>query len=403
MTRVLYFDCFSGASGDMILGALLDLGVPLEGLRSALSGIVPHGCRLTATRVLRSGISAVHFQVHEAGHSHAAGGHAPHRGLTEIQAMIGRSDLSDAVKRRASDLFERLGRVEADIHQVPIERVQFHEVGALDSIVDIVGSVWAIDALGVDRVVSSALNTGTGSVETAHGRLPVPAPATIKLLEGVPVYASDVQMELVTPTGALLVTGHASAYGPMPHMVVKASGYGAGGREIPGQANVLRAVLGDEAVGAEHDRILVVECNIDDMNPQFFGGLMDRLYAAGALDVFFAPVQMKKNRPGTVVTVMAPVHLRETVLDVLFRETTTIGVRHHEVDRECLSREWVTVTTVYGPVRIKVARRGATVMNAAPEYEDCAALAARHQAAVRDVHAAAVNAYVQQREGEARS
>jgi hypothetical protein len=403
MTKVLYFDCFSGASGDMILGALLDLGVPLDGLQSALSGMVPHECRLTATRVLRSGISAIQFQVHEAGHPHADGGHAPHRGLKEIQAMIGGSSLSDAVKQRASDLFERIGRVEADIHQVPIERVHFHEVGALDSIVDIVGSVWAIDQLGVDRVVSSALNTGTGSVQTAHGLLPVPAPATIKLLEGVPVYASDVQMELVTPTGALLVTGHASSYGPMPRMVVTRSGYGAGGRDIPGQANVLRAVLGEEAVGAEHGRVLVLECNIDDMNPQFFGGLMERLFAAGALDVFFASIQMKKNRPGTLVTVMAPVPLCETVLDVLFRETTTIGIRHHEVDRECLSREWVTVATTYGPIRIKVARRGGAVMNASPEYEDCAALAALHNAAVRDVHAAAANAYVQQREGEPQS
>jgi len=377
---------------------LLDLGVPLDGLQSALSGIVPHECRLTATRVLRSGISAVRFQVDEAGHSHAAGGHAPHRGLKEIQALIGGSGLSDAVKRRASDLFERLGRVEADIHQIPIERVHFHEIGALDSIVDIVGSVWAIDALGVDRVVSSALNTGSGTVQTAHGRLPVPAPATLKLLEGVPAYASDVQLELVTPTGALLVTGHATAYGPMPRMRVTRSGYGAGGRDLPGQPNVLRAILGDESAGADHGRVLMLECNIDDMNPQFFGGLIDRLFAAGALDVFFSPVQMKKNRPGTLVTVMAPVHLRETLIEVLFRETTTIGVRHYEVDRECLSREWVTVSTSYGPVRVKVARRGTVVMNAAPEFEDCAALAAQHQTAIRDVHAAAVHAYVQQRE-----
>jgi uncharacterized protein (TIGR00299 family) protein len=403
MTSVLYFDCFSGASGDMILGALLDLGVPLDGLQSALSGIVPHECRLSATRVLRSGISAVQFQVHAAGQSHAAGGHAAHRGLKEIQGMIGASNLSDAVKRRASDLFERLGRIEADIHQVPIDRVHFHEVGALDSIVDIVGSVWAMEALGVDRIVSSPLNTGTGSVQTAHGRLPIPAPATLRLLEGVPVYASDVQMELVTPTGALLVTSYASAYGPLPRMLVKRTGYGAGGRDIPGQANVLRMVLGDDAVDEEHGRVLVMECNIDDMSPQFFGGLMDRLFAAGALDVFFAAVQMKKNRPGTLVTVLAPLQLRETVLDLLFRETTTIGVRHHEMDRECLSREWVTVATTYGPVRIKVARRGAVVMNASPEYEDCAALATRHQAAVRDVHSAAVDAYLQQREGESRS
>jgi len=400
MTTVLYFDCFSGASGDMVLGALLDLGVPLEGLQSALRGLVPDGCRLSATRVLRGGISAIQFEVQEAVQPHAAGDHPPHRNLQAILAMIGGSGLSDPVKRRASDLFERLGRVEADIHQIPIERVHFHEVGALDSIVDIVGSVWAIDALGIDRIVSSALNTGSGTVQTAHGRLPVPAPATIKLLEGVPAYASDVQMELVTPTGALLVTGHATAYGPMPRMRVTRSGYGAGGRDLPGQPNVLRAILGDESAGADHGRVLMLECNIDDMNPQFFGGLMDRLFASGALDVYFSPVQMKKNRPGTLVTVMAPVHLREALLEVMFLETTTIGVRHYEVDRECLSREWVTVSTSYGPVRVKVARRGTVVMNAAPEFEDCAARAAQHQTAIRDVHAAASNAYFEKRQGE---
>lgn len=397
MDKVLYFDCFSGASGDMVLGALLDLGVPLDGLRAALAGMVPEGCQLTATRVSRSGISAIQFGVNEASRPQGTGDDARHRGLGEILAMIAQSGLSDGVKRRASGLFERLGRIEAEIHQVSVERVHFHEVGALDSIVDIVGSVWAIDTLGVDRVVSSALNTGSGTVQTAHGRLPVPAPATIRLLEGAPAYATDVQAELVTPTGALLVTGHATAYGPLPRMVVRRSGYGAGQREIPGQPNVLRAVLGEAPAAPDQARVLVLECNIDDMNPQFFGGLFDRLHAAGAFDVFFSPVQMKKNRPGTLITVLVPAGLQEAALDVLFRETTTIGVRYHEVDRECLSREWTTVSTPFGAVRVKVARRGATVMNAAPEYDDCAALAAAHQVAVRDVHAAAVQAYAEGR------
>jgi len=445
MGRVLYFDCFSGASGDMMLGALVDLGVPLAGLREALAGVVPAGCRLTATRVSRSGIGAVRFVVsegdaapgpdghghdhgepghrhdgaHEHGrgthihyhpggqahaHSHdepaaeprpeAADGHAAHRGLPEILAMIAGSGLPAAVKDRASALFERLGRVEAGIHQVPVEQVHFHEVGALDSIVDIVGAVWAIDTLGASRIVASPLNTGGGTVRSAHGVLPVPAPATLGLLEGVPSYGTEGAGELVTPTGALLVAGHASSFGPMPPMTVRKIGYGAGRRDVPGRPNVLRAVLGDEP-GGGHGRILSIECNVDDMNPQFFGGLFDRLLGAGALDVFFTPVHMKKNRPGTLVTVLAPPSAREAMSEVLFRETTTIGIRYHEVDRECLSREWTTVTTRFGPVRIKIARRGDAVVNAAPEFDDCAALAASANVAVREVHQAALQAYYQ--------
>ncbi|MGE5199026.1 MAG: nickel pincer cofactor biosynthesis protein LarC [Rhodospirillaceae bacterium] len=394
MDKTLYFDCFSGASGDMVLGALIDLGVPLDELRAALAPLVPAGCQMTATSVTRGGIGAIQFEVREGGHEPGAGTHARHRGLHEIQEMIAGAGLPERVAARASLLFDRLGRVEAEIHQVPLERVHFHEVGALDSIVDIVGSVWAIDALGVDRIASSPLNTGSGTVATAHGQLPVPAPATIRLLEGAPAYSNGAQGELLTPTGALLVTGHATAFGPMPPMTIRRTGYGAGQRQLPGQPNVLRAVLGEAAASAEHSRILVIECNIDDMNPQFFGSLVERLQAAGALDVYLSPVQMKKNRPGTLVTVLAPVSLREAMLDLLFRETTTIGVRFHESDRECLSREWTTVSTRFGPVRIKIARRGSAVMNAAPEYEDCAARAAERKVAVREVHAAAVQAYL---------
>ena len=395
MDKILYFDCFSGASGDMVLGALLDLGVPIEGLRAALAPLVPADCELTAARVSRSGIGAIQFGVREGGHGHDAGGHARHRGLQEILEMIAKAGLPERVASRASLLFQRLGRVEADIHQQPVERVHFHEVGALDSIIDIVGAVWAIDALGVDRVCASPLNTGSGTVATAHGQLPVPAPATIRLLEGAPAYSSGVQAELLTPTGALLVTGHATAYGPMPAMTIRRTGYGAGQRQVPGQPNVLRAVLGEVPASADQGRVLVLECNIDDMNPQFYGNLVEGLQAAGALDVYLSPVQMKKNRPGTLVTVVAPVPQREAMLQLLFRESTTIGVRFHEADRECLSREWVAVTTRFGSVRMKVARRGDAVMNAAPEYEDCAALAAERKAAVRDVHAAAVQAYLE--------
>jgi hypothetical protein len=398
MDKLLYFDCFSGASGDMVLGALIDLGVPLDGLRAALAPLLPAGCDIIATRVARSGIGALQFEVRQGRHEHGAGGHVRHRGLHEILEMIAGAGLPERVASRASLLFERLGRVEAEIHQVPVERVHFHEVGALDSIVDIVGSVWAVDALGVDRISASPLNTGSGTVATAHGQLPVPAPATIRLLEGAPAYSNGVQGELVTPTGALLVTGHATSYGPMPAMTIRRTGYGAGQRQLPGQPNVLRAVMGESTAAADHGRILVLECNIDDMNPQFFGSLIERLQAAGALDVYLSPVQMKKNRPGTLVTVLAPVTLRDPMLDLLFRETTTIGVRFHEADRECLSREWTTVSTRFGSVRIKIARRGPAVMNAAPEYEDCAARAAERKGAVREVHAAAMQTYLDQQE-----
>jgi pyridinium-3,5-bisthiocarboxylic acid mononucleotide nickel chelatase len=398
MDKVLYLDCFSGASGDMVLGALIDLGVPIDGLRAALAPLLPPDCEIAAARVSRSGIGAIQFEVRDRAHEHDAGGHARHRGLQEIQELIANAGLPERVASRASRLFERLGRVEAEIHQVPLERVHFHEVGALDSIVDIVGSVWAIDALGVDRIAASPLNTGSGTVATSHGRLPIPAPATIRLLEGAPAYANGVEGELVTPTGALLVTGHATSFGPMPAMTIRRTGYGAGQRQIQGQPNVLRAVLGEASSSAEHARVLVVECNIDDMNPQFYGGLLERLQAAGALDVYLSPVQMKKNRPGTLVTVLAPVSLRDGILDLLFRETTTIGVRYHESDRECLDRAWTTVTTRFGAIRIKIARRGAAIMNAAPEYEDCAARAAERGVTVREVHAAAMQAYFAQQQ-----
>lgn len=401
MARVLYFDCFSGIAGDMILGAFLDAGLPMESLRAALGSLAIDGYEVGAERVLRAGVASTRFVLEEGygsrhapdhDHHHAHGGHA-HRTLAEIHALIDRSALSDRGRARAHELFTRLAEAEARIHQMPVEQVHLHEVGELDSIIDIVGAVFALEWANVDRVVCSPLNVGGGMVESAHGRFPVPAPATLALLGSAPIYGGAVQKELVTPTGALVATSYASSFGPVPLLRVERVGYGAGARDNPGSPNVLRIIIGDDATDAAGDRVAVLECEIDDMSPQLFGAAMERLYGAGALEVFYVPVQMKKNRPGTLITVICAPEKRAALADVVFRETTTIGLRHYEVERECLRRELVLVETALGRVRIKVAWRNGRVVNAVPEYEDCAALATAHDVAVKDVQALAIQAY----------
>jgi uncharacterized protein (TIGR00299 family) protein len=326
-----------------------------------------------------------------------------HRHLPKIFKMIDGSSLARAGRERAKAMFQRLGEAEAAIHQRPVEKVHLHEVGALDSIIDIVGTVFAMAWAGADRVVCSPLNVGGGMVHSAHGVFPVPAPATVRILGDAPVYSGAVQKELVTPTGALIATTYASSFGPIPAMKVERVGYGAGDRDDPVTPNVLRVLIGEEqapgavqafrpAVGAG-DRVTVIECEIDDMNPQLFGVVMDRLYAAGALEVFYIPVQMKKNRPGTLLTVVAPPALHAAMTAIVFRETTTIGLRHHQVDRECLERAIVEVETPVGRVRVKVASRGGQVLNATPEFEDCARLAAASNLPVKEVQALAMKAY----------
>jgi len=425
MSRILYFDCFNGASGDMVLGALLDAGLPLDDLRRALGSLALDGAGVSTKRVLRAGVSATKFIVeehgenahghgahehehdheHDHGHVHSSSiVHAPstvsaphhhsHRSLAEINTLIERSALSAAAQDRAKSLFHRLGEAEAAIHQIPIDKIHLHEVGALDSIIDIVGAVFALEWFHADRIVSSALNVGGGMVNSAHGHFPVPAPATVKLLAGAPVYSSGVQSELVTPTGALLVTSYATSFGPVPAMTIEHVGYGAGDRELPNTPNVLRVLVGESTDHPHTERIIVLQSEIDDMNPQLFGLVMERLYAAGALDVFFASVQMKKNRPGTLLTVLSRPEQREELSAILFRETTTIGVRYHEVLRERLEREIVDVATPLGTVRFKVARLGDTIVNAAPEFEDCLKIAAERRVPVKDVQGAANKAYL---------
>jgi hypothetical protein len=403
MSKILYFDCFAGASGDMVLGALLDAGLPLAELEAALGSLMIPGYRLSADHVLRSGLSATKFRLiepeghgdpHDHGHAHP---HHDHRSLADIVALIERSSLGADSRARAIALFRRLAEVEAGIHQMPVERVHLHEVGELDSIIDIVGAVFGLQWFGADRIVSSPLNVGGGTVHSAHGVFPVPAPATLRLLEGVPVYSSGVQMETVTPTGALLVTGHASEFGPMPAMRVERVGYGAGDRDLPGTPNVLRVIVGHDDATAHAQRVVVVECEIDDMNPQIYGVLMEKLHAAGALEVFYTAVQMKKNRPGTLLTVVAPPDMRDVLTGIVFRETTTIGLRYQELLRACLDREIVVVETPVGPVRFKIARRGGEVLNASPEFEDCARAAAERSLPVKQVLGLAAQAYWQSR------
>jgi uncharacterized protein (TIGR00299 family) protein len=403
MTRILYLDCFSGIAGDMVLGALLDAGLPFDELKRALGSLAISGYEVTTERVLRAGVSATKFRLLEhpapgtthpaPSTQHPAPGHHPHRHLKSIFELIDRSGLSESGRTRAKELFQRLGEAEAAIHQTSIEKVHLHEVGALDSIIDIVGAVFALEWVGADRIVCSPLNVGGGTVQSAHGLFPVPAPATLKLLGSAPVYSGPVQKELVTPTGALIATSYAASFGPIPEMAVETVGYGAGDRDTPGTPNVLRVIIGRAADRPHGDRVVVIECEIDDMNPQIFGVVMDRLYAAGALEVFYVPVQMKKNRPGTLLTVVAAPERRAALSEIIFKETTTIGLRHNEVERECLRREIVSVDTPVGAVRFKLAWRDGRVVNAVPEFDDCARIAAAGNLSVKEVQAIAIQAY----------
>ena len=400
---VLYFDCFSGAAGDMILGALLDAGLPLDDLRNALGTLAIDREAVWTERVTRAGVSATKFHVrgekpplrhahdHEDEHEH---GHGAHRTLADIFLLIDEAALSTPTKNRAKAIFGRLAEAEATVHETPIEQVHLHEVGALDSIIDIVGTVYALDRLGLDRIVASPLNVGSGSIRSAHGLYPVPAPATTRLLQGAPIYSGPQQTELVTPTGALLVTAYADSFGPLPPMRLQRIGYGAGTRDCHDTPNVLRVLIGESDTAGPSHLVVVIEAEIDDMTPQIFGILLDRLLAEGALDVFYTSIHMKKNRPGTLLSIIASPGSREQLTAMVFRETTTIGVRYREMERECLDRETVTVETPFGPVRVKIARRNGEVMNASPEFDDCVRIAAARGRPVKDVQAATIKAFL---------
>lgn len=387
MARIAYFDAAAGASGDMILGALLDLGLPLEALRAELGRLGLTGFRLEAGQVLRSGVRATKAEVVVETREHS------HRGLREILGLLEQSALDAQVKQKAAALFTRLAEAEASVHGTAPESVHFHEVGAIDSIVDVVGCVVGLLWLRADVFAASPLNVGGGSVTMDHGRFAVPPPATARLVRGVPVFGEG-DFERLTPTGALLVTSYAGSYGPLPAMTVEAAGYGAGTRESPDRANVLRILVGNGA-GAAAGRVLVLESEVDDMSPQLLGPLIDRLLAAGAKDAYLTPIHMKKGRPGILISVLADPERREALERLLFHETTTLGVRRQEWERTTLEREQVRVETVFGAVAVKLGRLEGRVVNAQPEFDDCQRLAAEKGVPVKEVWAAALAAFRQ--------
>jgi pyridinium-3,5-bisthiocarboxylic acid mononucleotide nickel chelatase len=368
--RILYFDCFAGVAGDMTVAALLELGLPLEHLRQELARLPlpPTAFRLETERCQRQGIAATRFVVHEAEHQ-------PHRHYTDIAALIEGSSLAEPVKARAQRIFFRLAEAEAKVHGIDIGQVHFHEVGGIDSIVDIVATAIGLEYLGIDELHAAPLPWGSGFVETAHGRLPVPAPATAELLRGMPVHGEIGFGERVTPTGAAIVAALADGFGAMPAMTVTAIGCGAGSKDFPDRPNLLRLVLGERPEQSRQDEIQVLETHIDDMNPEIGGYLMERLLAAGALDVSFSPLQMKKNRPGVKLTVLAEPAKRDLLARLIVTESTAIGVRFYPAQRLVLERRVEERPTSLGPVRVKVIVDNGRVVRVTPEFEECRRLA----------------------------
>ncbi|HEX9021847.1 MAG TPA: nickel pincer cofactor biosynthesis protein LarC [Nitrospirota bacterium] len=378
-----YFDCFSGISGDMTLGALVDAGVPIEVLRSELAKLNLPGYEISSEKTKRSGLAATKVNVV------LDKKEQPARRLPDIRAIITDSSLSTAVKQKSLGIFQRLAEVEAKVHGTDVDNVHFHEIGAVDAMVDIVGSVIGLEHLDVTEIMASPLNVGSGSVHTAHGKLPVPAPATAELLKGIPLYSSSLTFELTTPTGAAIISALASSFGPLPQMKIKRTAYGAGSKDFPGQPNVLRLFLGEHVVSYEEDTSVVIETNIDDMNPQVYDYLTEKLMSRGAQDVYLTPIIMKKGRPGTLLTALTDKLNQEAVLDAIFRETTSIGVRITEAGRKKLSREIREADTIYGKIRVKISRRGDEILTVTPEYEDCRRIAEEKRVPLKTVMEAA--------------
>jgi uncharacterized protein (TIGR00299 family) protein len=378
--RIAYFDCFSGISGDMILGALIDLGLEPKILIKHLSKLKLTGYEIEVLKEQRGPITGtrVNINVDEE--------EPPSRSSDQIQELIGKSKLPDQVKKNSLTVLKRLATVEGDLHQQPPEHVHFHEVGAVDSIVDMVGACIGLHVLGIDQVVASPLPMGRGFVQCQHGMLPLPAPATLALLESVPIYDSGQERELVTPTGAAILTTVCSEYGGFPTMSIEKVGYGVGQHPESHPPNLLRLVLGQTTMAVIKERLLLFETSIDDMNPELYGHLMEQLLDAGALDVNILPAQMKKNRPGQLLRILVSEGLRDTVLQILFHETTSLGVRIQEVDRYSLPRRTIRVQTSYGRLPVKIATNPQGDFTMAPEYDGCQRAALRHKVALRLVY-----------------
>ncbi|HYW70200.1 MAG TPA: nickel pincer cofactor biosynthesis protein LarC [Pyrinomonadaceae bacterium] len=385
--KTLYFDCFAGASGDMILGALVDAGVEPRALIDQLQLLGVSGWKIAFEKVDRSGISSTYARV-ETEHEHV------HRHLGDILKIIYGSGLNPGVKERAASIFSRLAEAEARVHNQPVEKIHFHEVGAIDAIIDVCGAAIGFDLLGIEAFRSSPLRVGFGMARMAHGTFPIPPPAVAELLKDKPIYAGDIEGEFVTPTGAAIITSVCEQFEHLPAMNIEATGYGAGTRNPKGFPNALRLLVGEIQEAASSDEtLLMIETNIDDMSPQLFGYVVDRALALGALDCYLTQTQMKKNRPGILLSILCRPAEREKFLELLFAETTTIGARSYEVQRRALARETVSVATQFGAIDVKVVRTHDGSVRAMPEFEQCRAAAATAKVPLREVQEAVQQAY----------
>lgn len=377
--KIGYFDCFSGASGDMILGALLDVGLSQKGLKETLDRLKIPKVRIKVRKVNKAGIEATKVYVE----GKDEGKH--HRNLKELIEIIEKSSIEKEIKGKSIEIFRMIAEAEAKIHRLPIDEIHFHEIGGLDSVVDIVCSVWGVYQLGLEKIYVSRINVGTGFIKCEHGTLPVPSPATLLLMEGKPIYSTGVEKELLTPTGAAILSSLGSYFGPIPEMIIKKVGYGAG-REDLSHPNVLRLIIGESfPEDILKERVMIIETNIDDMNPQLYDYIMEKLFSIGAREVFLTPVIMKKNRPATLLSIISSIDKLNPIKEFLLKESTTIGVRWHEEERICAEREEVTLKTKYGNLRFKMARWNGELISFSPEYEDCKKLALDKGVSIKDV------------------
>ncbi len=378
--KTAYLDCFSGISGDMFLGALLDAGLPFDELKNAIQALPLDGYSIDMAREKKNELISTRFMVNLEGERHE------HRGLKDIKEIILGSGLSNEVKGRSIRIFESIAWVEGEIHDRSPDEIHFHEVGAVDSIIDIVGAVFGIEFLDITTVASSALPLGSGFAETGHGRIPIPAPATIALLKGIPVYDSGLRHELVTPTGAALVRELAGSFGSMPPMTVDSVGYGSGSRDLPDRPNLFRIIIGDSQYENQVETVAVLEANLDDYNPEWLPFLMDKLFKAGALDVVFCPIQMKKNRPGIQIQIMGRPEQKDELMDILFRESSTLGIRFRYSQRRVLERSQIEIESPWGKIEVKEVSRPDGSSYILPEYEICKKIAEKNGLPLKEIY-----------------
>ncbi len=383
--EIAYFDCFSGISGDMILGSLIDLGLDIEYLKNEFKKINLSGYEINAEKIKKRDISCIKVNI-------TVKDKQKHRSLKEINALIDKSELNPEVKKKSKDIFLKLAKAESKVHNIDIDKIHFHEIGAIDSILDIIGAVIGLDKLNLKKIYCSTIPVGRGFVKSAHGKLPIPAPATSELLKGIPTYSTKVEGELTTPTGAAIITSLTNNFGEMPLIQIEKIGYGAGKSDFD-HPNLLRIFVGESLENYDTDVVNVIEVNIDDMNPEYYEVVFEKLLKNGALDVYLTNIQMKKNRPGIKLSIITPLEITNQLTDIIFNETTTFGIRIYKTHRKKLFVEKVKVKTKYGEITIKIGKTKDEIKLISPEYEDCKKLAQENNVSLKEIYELAKLSY----------